>query len=279
MPNHYTGSEECPPNFKKYLLHESIQTENFFRQQCRACGFLWLSQCCENVVDGIGERKLNFYGCNSNGNQLRSSDGVLKIANDYVFGGSSTRQKDNPITGTSKCPSGPFQQVPVVATDLSVCLSEYVIDTDGLPHYGGIYSCKQGNIAFNASKHECSQGFSTYVMGAIEDGCLLFVCLKFDKFPDGRELPSIVLPPFFSIPLRNQTKSISKTSDFDQTDTTTTTTSTPKNNNLTLGLSISGIGIGILAILLVTTLLIKNKRQRRQPNRSNDLPLERTANA
>jgi hypothetical protein len=279
MPNHYTQSEECPPNFKKYLLHESTQTENIFRRQCRACGFLWLSQCCENVVDGIGERKLNFYGCNSNGNQLRSSDGILKISNDYVYGGSITKQKFNPVTGDSKCPIGNFQKVPVLNADLSVCLSEYVIDTDGLPHYGGIYSCMQGNIAFNASKRECSQGFSTYVMGAIEDSCLLFVCLKFDKFPAVRELPSIVLPPFFSIPLRNQTRAISNASDFDQTDATTTTISTPKNNDLTLGLSISGIGIGVLAIVFVTIVIIQNKRQRRQPNRSNDVPLECTANA
>ncbi len=33
--NYYTETEECPPNFIKYLLRESTQTENIFEQRCR----------------------------------------------------------------------------------------------------------------------------------------------------------------------------------------------------------------------------------------------------
>ncbi len=79
--------------------------------------------------------------------------------------------------------------------------AERISDTDDLPHYGGIYSCNQGNIALNPSEKECSVGYSAHVMGTIEENCLLFVCLKFEDFRKGREMPPIALPPFFSIPL------------------------------------------------------------------------------
>ncbi len=277
MNNYYTNTEQCPTNFNRYLLYQSTQSENLFRRDCHRCGFLWLFTCCKDVPDGIGIRRLEFYGCNSNQNQLRSSEGVLKINNNYVYGGSFTDEKVNPVTGMGRCPNGPFKEQSV--TDkLKVCLAERVIDTEDLPHYGGIYSCRQGNIAMDGNKKECPQGFSAYVMGAIEQGCLLTVCLKFDKFSDIRELPSIVLPPFFSIPLRNQTKLVVNASDNNVETDTVKTPSTPTDNTLTLGLSIGGIGVGILAVILVTILLIQGKR-RRQSNRPNDVPLERISNA
>lgn len=279
-PNYYTSTEECPPNFEKYILKQSTQTENLFRRDCHSCGFLWLFTCCNDIPDGIGMRRLTFYGCNKNQNQLRSSTGVLKITNDYVFGGSFTGEKMNPVTGTGRCPNDPFQE-DLVTDGFKVCLAERVRDTDDLPHYGGIYSCNRGNIALNGSKRECLPGYSVYVMGAIEDGCLLFVCLKFDRFPEIRELPQIVLPPFLSIPLRNQTRIIGNLSDFDGPNTETTTSYTPKSDKLTFGLSIGGLGIGALAIVLVTVFLVHSKRQRRrqQPNHTNDVPLEQIANA
>ncbi len=55
--------------------------------------------------------------------------------------------------------------------------------------------------------------------------------------------------------------------------------STPTDNKLTLGLSIGGIGFGMLAVVFVTIVLIRSKRQRQQSNRSNDVPLEQTSNA
>jgi hypothetical protein len=257
-------------------LRESIQTENIFRRECRSCGFLWLKKCCKDVVSGTGERKLSFYGCNNKQIQLRSSDGTLRIAQNYVYGGSFTKDKVNPVTGFQGCRNDYFRQVPVI-NDLTVCLAERVPDTDDLPHYGGIYSCDQENIALAAGKKECSHGYSAYVMVAIEENCLLSVCLKFEKFSDIRELPSIVLPPFFSIPLPNETIHY-EASDFPQTDAVTTTSHTPISNELTLGLSIGGVCIGILVAVLVTFFLIQNKRQQRQINQRNDIPLEQRAN-
>ena len=253
-------------------MRESSQTENIFRQECRRCGFLWLKRCCKDVVSGTGERKLHFYGCNNRQNQLRSSDGTLRIPQNYVYGGSFTKDKVNPVTGFQGCRNEYFRQVPVI-NDLTVCLAERVLDTDDLPHYGGMYSCDQGNIALEAGKNECPHGYSAYVMVAIEENCLLSVCLKFEKFSDIRELPSIVLPPFFSIPLPNETK-YSEASDFNQPDAVTTTSHTPISNNLTLGLSIGGVCIGIFVAVLVTFFIIENKRQQRQINQPNDIPLQ-----
>jgi hypothetical protein len=279
MNNYYTNTEECPANFNRYLLYQTTQSENLFREHCHSCGLFGWFTCCKIVPDGIGVRRLYFYGCNNNQNQLRSSEGVLKIKNDYVYGGSFTKEKVNSVTGMRGCPNQQFRAVSVKPDSLVVCLAERVIDTDDLPHYGGIYSCNQGNIAFDRTKKECPQGFSAYVMDAIEDGCLLTVCLKFDRFPEIRELPSIILPPFFSIPLRNQTDRVLNSSDSNVEPDTVKPPSTPTDNKLTLGLSISGIGIGMLAVVFVTIVLIRSKRQRQQSNRSKDVPLERISNA
>lgn len=215
---------------------------------------------------------MSFYGCNNKQIQLRSSDGTLRIPQNYVYGGSFTNDKVNPVTGFQGCRNDYFRQVPVI-NGLTVCLAERVLDTDDLPHYGGIYSCDQGNIALESGKKECPHGYSAYVMVAIEENCLLSICLKFEKFSDIRQFPSIILPPFFSIPLPNETI-YREGSDFQQTDAVTTTSYTPISNDLTLGLSIGGVGIGILVAILVTVFLIQNKRQQRQKNQRNDIPLE-----
>jgi hypothetical protein len=274
MNNYYTDTDECPPGFTRHLLYQSIQSEDLFRRHSYSCGHFGWRTCHETVFDGIGVRTLQFYGCNNNRNQLRSSDGVLKINNDYVFGGSFTNKKVNSVTGTQGCPDGPFKQVPVAGNSLTVCLAERVTDTDDLPHYGGIYSCNQGNIAFKEDTRECPQGFSAYVMDTIEDGCLLAVCLKFDKFPEIPELPSIALPPFISVPSRNQTNGVLNNSNSNVKTQITTT-----RNYLKAGLSIGGAGIGILIIVVVTIFFIQNKPQRWQSKRSTYVSLEETSPA
>lgn len=272
MDNHYTNTQECPTNFNRYLLHESIQTDNLFRQQCHRCGFLWMKTCCDDVPDGLGTRRLEFYGCSTNQKQLRSSGSVLQVSNNYVYGGFFTNEKDHLTTGTSKCPNEQFQAVPVTDS-LRVCLAERVIDTNDLPHYGGMYSCDQGNIAFDRKKKECPSGYSAYVMGALEDGCLLTVCLKYEKFSDIREFPSVVLPPFFPIPLQNsKNRTLNAVNSSSETDTQGKQT-TPIDNKLTLGLSIGGTGVGILVILLAIILLVRIKRRQWQSERSNYAPL------
>ena len=44
----------------------------------------------------------------------------------------------------------------------------------------------------------CPTGFSAYVMGVIENDCILHVCLQL-KTQDIRNLPSISLPPYFNL--------------------------------------------------------------------------------
>ncbi|CAF3884762.1 unnamed protein product, partial [Rotaria sp. Silwood1] len=97
---------------------------------------------------------------------------MLRIDTNYVFGGSFTSTKTNPVTSSPKCPTNEFKEIKIT-DDLIICLAERVANTDNLPNYGGIYSCEQGNIALNASKQECLPGYSVYVMGAIEGNCLL----------------------------------------------------------------------------------------------------------
>ena len=261
MPNYYTQTEDCPSGFLKYILHKSTETENVYRQSCRKCGFLWLKSCCENIFDGTGLRTLTFYGCNSNNKQLKSSGGLLQIASSYVYGGSFTQKKVNPVTGIPECPNESFGKVPVKNTDIHVCLAERVADTENLSHYGGIYLCNQGNVAIQSNKKECSTGYSAYVMGAIEGDCLLFICLKFEIFPEVRQLPSIVLPPFFSIPPRNEGRVTINLTNFDEMNQITTTPSAPKSHNFTLQLSITGGLIGLIAAIIIAFLLIKNKRR------------------
>ncbi|CAF3135847.1 unnamed protein product, partial [Rotaria sp. Silwood2] len=170
--NYYTGNDNCSPDFEKSLLHTLTQYENQFKQRCWSCGFLGLSTCCHDEVDGIGKRESSLYDCNKSGAKKRSFSDILRIDKNYVFGGSFTSTKTNPVTSFPKCPTNEFKEIRII-DDLIICLAERVASTDNLPNYSGIYSCQQGNIAFNTSKQECLPGYSVHVMGAMEGNCLL----------------------------------------------------------------------------------------------------------
>lgn len=196
--NYYTGNTQCKYGFNSYLLHTSYQYESLYRQNCWKCGFLWLQQCCENVYIGQGRRELNLYGCNRNVNQQLSSYTSAEIQSTYVFGGSYTAQKVNPVTNAFTCPQGLSEALNL--DGIKVCLAERITTNPNmLPRYGGIYSCKIGNIATTSRATACSEGYSAYAMGSIDGNCLLEVCLKFEKLGDKRDLPSVALPPFFQI--------------------------------------------------------------------------------
>jgi hypothetical protein len=159
---------------------------------------LWLKKCCEEVYIGQGRRELNLYGCNRNFNQQLGSYGNAEIQSTYVFGGSYTTQKVNPVTNTFNCPVG--LSVAYDLDGIQVCLAERVTsNTKTLPSYGGIYSCQYGNIATSSRATACSEGYSAYAMGTISGNCFLEVCLKFEKLDDVRGLPAVALPPFLSI--------------------------------------------------------------------------------
>jgi len=115
-------------------------------------------------------------------------------------------------------------------------------------------------------------------MNAIDENCLLYVCLKFDSFPEIRQLPSIVLPPFFSISLPNQTTNltVSYSEDTDTDTITESTTKVPevKHDSFTYGLSIGGVAIGVLLTIAVTFLIIQNKRLQHQINQRNYIPIQ-----
>ncbi|UJR17441.1 hypothetical protein I4U23_004336 [Adineta vaga] len=261
LRNFYTGTNDCPPDFKKSILHQSIQIENKFIRKCHDCGFLWLSKCCSDVVDGIGQRESILYGCNRNNHQERTLSGILKVNNRYVYGGSFTSTKVNPVTGTSHCSSEKFTKVRVT-DDMTICLAESVSNIDSLPHYGGIYSCEYGNIAFNNSKKDCLPGYSVYVMGATEGSCLLYICLKFEKFDDIRELPSVVSPPFFTIDIRNQTMHKNAPTEDSTDQSSTNAVSTSRQSQAALALSIISILLWILATATIIIFLqIKKRRQ------------------
>ena len=196
--NYYTGNEQCKYEFNKYLLHSSVQYEPLYRHECWGCGFLGLGNCCSDKYIGDGRREINLYGCNRNVSQHLSSYDYGVIQSTYVFGGSYTAAKVNPVINTFTCPSG--LSVAHDIDGIKICLSERITsDPKTLPRYGGIYSCQYGNIATRSRTQTCPEGYSAYAMGTIDGNCFLEVCLKFEKLDDRRGLPAVALPPFFQI--------------------------------------------------------------------------------
>jgi hypothetical protein len=169
-----------------------------YRHSCRSCGFLGMSTCCNNVYIGNGQRVISLYGCSRNVSEQAGSYSGVDIQSTYVFGGSYTTQKVNPVTNGFFCPQGLSEAYNL--DGIKVCLAERITSNPKLlPRYGGIYSCQHGNIATSSHVQACPEGYSAYAMGAIDRNCLLEVCLKFEKLNERRELPTVALPPFFSI--------------------------------------------------------------------------------
>lgn len=256
-------------------MNNGTQYEQRYRQECRSCGFLWLDTCCRDVIiPGIGRRDINLYGCNKNTSNQRSLEGILKVEGKYVYGGSYTLKKVNPVTGATKCPQDFL--IARLTSELYVCLAPVVADTTGLPHFGGFYSCSQGNIQTNMTQ-SCPKGYSTYVLGPVAGGCLMYSCLKFDGFDELRNLPPIVLPPFFSIHIQNETRNVDNgTSDDPYLSTTTRSPDIGKSNHAVLIISIVAIVTSLITIALVLGFQLKHPRQAAHSINSERTPLLQT---
>ncbi|CAM4838271.1 unnamed protein product [Rotaria magnacalcarata] len=181
--NYYTNSYQCKPNFIMHLLHTTAQYESISTEHCWKCGFLWLQKCCDTTYIGQGRRDLNLDGCSRNISQQLTASGTIDIRSSYVFGGSFTTVKVNPVTNAYNCPLGLIQAYDI--DGIKVCLSERITSSpDTLPRYGGMYSCERANIATGSHTKTCPAGYSAYVMGSVNGNCLLEVCLKFEKLDE-----------------------------------------------------------------------------------------------
>ena len=272
--NYYTGNDQCKPGFSKYLIHQSVQTEETFRQECYGCGFLWLSTCCDNILTGTGQRELYLYNCYKNITQNAAVFGEEDTDSMHVYGGSFTAKKVNPITDSFTCPEG-FSEVDTL-DDMKVCMAEKILaHSKTFPRYGGMFSCEYGNIATHTGAKACPTGYSVYVMGAIDGDCLISVCLKFDAFETTRSFPIIVLPPFFDIELINRTSQINGSmGSGDMAGTMKnlpqSTSTSGKSRKVTIGLSVGAISVGVLAVAAVGISQVRRYRQRRRANKPTD---------
>ncbi len=113
----------------------------------------------------------------------------------YSFGGSFASNKINLVTNERTCP---LKYRPVrIANDIYVCFTEQIFDLDIIPKFGGMFSC-QTKHSSASDTDACPTGFSAYVMGVIENDCILHVCLDL-KTRDVRGLPPISLPPYSNL--------------------------------------------------------------------------------
>lgn len=231
---------------------------------------MWLSTCCDNILDGSGQRELHLYSCMKNITEnpsLTIQDKELM----HVYGGSFTSKKVNPVTDAFKCPSGFTESNGI--DDMKICLAEKIeTHMKGLPRYGGMFSCDYGNPDADLGAKTCPTGYSVYVMGAIDGDCLINVCLKFDTFDDVRNFPAIVLPPFFDIEFSNRTMEINETMTDSEASSRmknngrSTSTQSGKSHRVEIGLSIGAIFVGVLAIATIGITQVRKYRKRHAIN-------------
>jgi hypothetical protein len=184
VPNFHTNTESCPLGFTLNLLHTTRRTQRYERTESYCCGFLCLGRCQRNIWIGTATSTARLYSC------TRSSYGLTQ----YSFGGSYTSNKINLVTNERRCP--PKYRPIRIVNDIDVCYTEQIFDLDNIPKFGGMFSCQTNYLP--SSNDACSSGFSPYVMGVIENGCILHACLQL-KTRDIKSLPSISLPPYFNI--------------------------------------------------------------------------------
>ena len=103
-------------------------------------------------------------------------------------------------------------------------------------------------------------------MGAIDTECLLYVCLKFRNFNDLTQYPSVVLPPFFEIDIRNQTVETESGISRHSEDTVPSKSTNRNTEKATLGISITALVVTLVAITVVIIIRMKKNRQRRAAN-------------
>ncbi|KAL1269769.1 hypothetical protein QQF64_032058 [Cirrhinus molitorella] len=199
--NPATGDYSCPSQYNTTLLHsETIErgyTRNVCQKSCRACGFLWLSTCCDQRcadVYYVRRAKVDTYWC--------STTQKTPLNSGYLFGGLHGPSLQNPFTKSYSCPPNFFVQK-FLSSGTVVCLSnDYVTATKSSVPFGGFFSCQSGNSLSNGQSR-CPPQFSQH-LAAISDGCEILYCVQSSVFSGG-QLKPVYLPPFASPPLVNMT--------------------------------------------------------------------------
>ncbi|CAF5124897.1 unnamed protein product, partial [Rotaria sp. Silwood1] len=150
-----------------FRIHQSTHSEHLYKRECRKCGFLWLSNCCEDRYLGVGQRTIVLSGCIKNNTQsLPGTDSL------YVYGGSFTPQKVNPVTSSQSCPTGLTQTAG--PNNIKVCLAERLVSNlKNLPFFGGMFSCDYGNPALASALKACPTNYNIYSIGTIDGNCIL----------------------------------------------------------------------------------------------------------
>jgi hypothetical protein len=187
LSNFHTNTESCPLGFTQNLLHTTKRTQKYERLNSYCCKwFIGCISTCHNIVwVGTATATAHLYSC------TRSSVELTQ----HSFGGSFTSNKINLVTNDRTCP---LKYRPVrIVNDMDVCFTEQIFDLDIIPKFGGMFSCQTNDLP-TSDNGVCPSGFSAYVMGVIENDCILHACLQL-KTRDVKSLPSISLPPYFNI--------------------------------------------------------------------------------
>lgn len=210
IPNVFTRGEQCKPDFTRHLLHQKSEQERLYRRECRKCGFLWLSNCCDDVYIGDGWRYIYLYSCIKNITNEISVSGATSVLSTNIFGGYFSSEKVNPVTMSKDCPVG-FTSSPG-PEGLTLCFSERAASIDKrLPAFGGIFSCSEGNPASRGKTKECPQGYSLYSMTTLMGSCIMSVCFKFEIQSESVDITPVVLPPFTQLKDINLTTEVNGT--------------------------------------------------------------------
>ncbi|CAF1548340.1 unnamed protein product [Adineta ricciae] len=184
LSNFHTNTQQCPLGFTQNLLHTLTRTQRIEHQYSYKCGLFGIKRCHRTIYLGTGIVTSYLYSCTKISNALLTQ---------YTFGGSFTTNKINLITNTKSCPS---EYTPVrIINDIDVCHAEHISNVHNLPKFAGMFSC-QTTIKLNGSYDLCPKGSSAYVIGIIENDCILHVCLRL-KTKNIGVLPSISLPPYY----------------------------------------------------------------------------------
>ncbi|XP_067268739.1 macrophage-expressed gene 1 protein-like [Pseudorasbora parva] len=195
--NPATGDYSCPPQYNTTFLRSETVERGYTRDECqnncRKCGFLWLSTCCDQTcvdVYSVRRAKVDSYWC--------STAQKAPVYNGYLFGGLYGPSLQNPFTKSYSCPPN-FLVKRFLSNGMMVCLSnDYVTATKSSAPFGGFFSCQSGNPLANGQSR-CPPQFSQH-LAAISDGCQILYCVKSGVFSGG-QLKPVHLPPFISPPM------------------------------------------------------------------------------
>ncbi|KTF73886.1 hypothetical protein cypCar_00048051 [Cyprinus carpio] len=199
--NPATGDYSCPLKYNSTLLRSETVERGYTRYECqkncRSCGFLWMSTCCDqtcNDVYYVCRAKVDTYWC--------STSQKTPLNSGYLFGGLHGPSLQNPFTKSYSCPPNFFVQK-FLSSGMVVCLSnDYVTATKSSVTFGGFFSCQSGNPLSNGQSR-CPPQFSQN-LAAISDGCEILYCVQSGVFSGG-QLKPVRLPPFTSPPLVGMT--------------------------------------------------------------------------